>query len=207
MEQDLISKKDLLELTGISYGQLYRWKRKQLIPEQWFIRKSTFTGQETFFPRQLILSRIEKIVDRKEDFSLDEVAEMLSATPYDYEISKAALIERNIVSKEALRYWASKDAEDVVYPFDRILFFGLADRLLQTGDMSADEGEMVLDMLSRDYRKWGDHPCDLLFIRKMGISIAALLPADSGFYLDQGAKLVARISIQAEVEQLKGKLF
>lgn len=49
MEEDLISKKDLLELTGISYGQLYRWKRKQLIPEEWFIRKSTFTGQETFF--------------------------------------------------------------------------------------------------------------------------------------------------------------
>lgn len=52
MEQDLMSKKELLELTGISYGQLYRWKRKKLIPEEWFIRKSTFTGQETFFPRE-----------------------------------------------------------------------------------------------------------------------------------------------------------
>lgn len=51
MEEDLISKKELLELTGISYGQLYRWKRKQLIPEEWFIRKSVFTGQETFFQR------------------------------------------------------------------------------------------------------------------------------------------------------------
>lgn len=49
MEEDLISKKELLDETGISYGQLYRWKRKQLIPEEWFIRKSTFTGQETFF--------------------------------------------------------------------------------------------------------------------------------------------------------------
>lgn len=48
MEEDLISKKELLDETGISYGQLYRWKRKQLIPEEWFIRKSTFTGQETF---------------------------------------------------------------------------------------------------------------------------------------------------------------
>lgn len=51
MEEDLISKKQLLDLTGISYGQLYRWKRKQLIPEEWFIRKSTFTGQEPFFQR------------------------------------------------------------------------------------------------------------------------------------------------------------
>ncbi|MGR5939351.1 DUF4004 family protein [Bacillus pacificus] len=29
MSTDLISKKDLLELTGISYGQLYRWKKKK----------------------------------------------------------------------------------------------------------------------------------------------------------------------------------
>ena len=35
----LISKKDLLAETGISYGQLYRWKREQLIPEEWFIKQ------------------------------------------------------------------------------------------------------------------------------------------------------------------------
>ena len=48
MEQELISKKELLEKYAISYGALYRWKRKGLIPEDWFIKKSTVTGQETF---------------------------------------------------------------------------------------------------------------------------------------------------------------
>lgn len=28
VQDDLISKKELLDLTSISYGQLYRWKRK-----------------------------------------------------------------------------------------------------------------------------------------------------------------------------------
>ena len=41
----LISKKDLLNETGISYGQLYRWKREGLIPEEWFIKQPSFTGQ------------------------------------------------------------------------------------------------------------------------------------------------------------------
>ena len=36
----LISKKDLLAVMGISYGQLYRWKRQRLIPEEWFIKQS-----------------------------------------------------------------------------------------------------------------------------------------------------------------------
>ena len=49
--EDLISKKEVLEQYGISYGALYRWKRMGLIPEAWFIRKSTTTGQETFFRR------------------------------------------------------------------------------------------------------------------------------------------------------------
>ena len=84
MESDLISKKELLELTKISYGQLYRWKRKNLIPEDWFIRKSTFTGQETFFPKERILDRIDKIKNMKGDISLDELANMLSPNLMEY---------------------------------------------------------------------------------------------------------------------------
>ena len=69
MEEILISKKELLAITGISYGQLYRWKRKNLIPEDWFIKKSSFTGQETFFPKDKILDRIDKIIEMKENIS------------------------------------------------------------------------------------------------------------------------------------------
>ncbi|MPM47260.1 hypothetical protein SDC9_93968 [bioreactor metagenome] len=69
----LISKKDLLSEFGISYGALYRWKRMGLIPEEWFIKKSVSTGQETFFPRELICERIEKIIGMKESASLDEM--------------------------------------------------------------------------------------------------------------------------------------
>lgn len=75
---NLISKKDLLAITGISYGQLYRWKRERIIPEEWFIKQSAYTGQETFFPREQILSRIKSILDLKDDYSLEELAKMLS---------------------------------------------------------------------------------------------------------------------------------
>ncbi|MBO5757348.1 MAG: DUF4004 family protein [Clostridia bacterium] len=74
MEQELLSKKELLERYGISYGALYRWKRKGLIPEDWFIKKSTVTGQETFFPKLLICKRVEMILGQKDDLSLDELA-------------------------------------------------------------------------------------------------------------------------------------
>ena len=63
MEQELMSKKELLSRYAISYGALYRWKRKGLIPEDWFIKKATVTGQETFFPKTLICERVELILN------------------------------------------------------------------------------------------------------------------------------------------------
>jgi DNA-binding transcriptional MerR regulator len=74
-----ISKKELLERTGISYGQLYRWKRERLIPEEWFVKKSAFTGQETFFPQEQILNRIEVILDLKDEYSLEEITKILES--------------------------------------------------------------------------------------------------------------------------------
>lgn len=60
-------------------GQLYRWKRMGRIPEDWFIRRATYTGQQTFFLRRLILERIETIQCLKDRYSLEKIAELLSS--------------------------------------------------------------------------------------------------------------------------------
>ena len=73
--EDFISKKEILTKYGISYGALYRWKRMGLIPEDWFIRQSTQTGQETVFPKTLMCARMEEILAQKNDSSLEELAE------------------------------------------------------------------------------------------------------------------------------------
>lgn len=77
VDTKLISKKDLLQRYGISYGALYRWKRKGLIPEDWFIKTATETGQETFFVEETICARIEQILSRGENTSLDDLAATL----------------------------------------------------------------------------------------------------------------------------------
>jgi hypothetical protein len=69
----MISKKDLLKEMNISYGQLYRWKREGLIPDEWFNKQAVSTGQETFFKRNLIIPRIEKILELKDKYQLEEL--------------------------------------------------------------------------------------------------------------------------------------
>lgn len=99
---NLISKKDLLAITGISYGQLYRWKRERLIPEEWFIKQSAYTGQETFFPREQILSRIKSILDLKDDYSLEELANILSPESSLATIDISALADVTEIQRELL---------------------------------------------------------------------------------------------------------
>lgn len=73
----LISKKELLNKYNISYGTLYRWKRMGLIPDDWLVKKSTYTGQETFFDEEQICERIEAIIARKDQVPLEQIAKEL----------------------------------------------------------------------------------------------------------------------------------
>ncbi|MFO8034958.1 MAG: DUF4004 family protein [Candidatus Bipolaricaulota bacterium] len=101
MREEVISKKEVLRLTGISYGQLYRWKRKGLVPEAWFVHRATVTGQETFFPKDKILARISQIQAMKEAKSLDEMAHLLSPEATDPGSTWESNGTLNAVGKEA----------------------------------------------------------------------------------------------------------
>lgn len=90
--EEWISKKDLLIETGISYGQLYRWKREGLIPESWFIKRSVPSGQETYLPREMILNRIAFILKYKDNHSLSKLCEMLSPGSESRHYKTTALI-------------------------------------------------------------------------------------------------------------------
>jgi DNA-binding transcriptional MerR regulator len=206
MDDELISKKELLELTGISYGQLYRWKRKNLVPEEWFIRKSAFTGQETFFPKQQMLARIDKIVNMKDDLSLDELADVFSPVPTELSIQKNELVKRNIVSINASEYADKHISGSNIYTFEQTMYLFMLDHCLQTGEMNMDEGKFLLQTFADHYRKFEGKNCDLIFIRKMGVSAFLLVSAGSELYFEQGVKIILRVNVGKLIEELKLKI-
>jgi DNA-binding transcriptional MerR regulator len=203
MDENLISKKELLEITGISYGALYRWKRKNLIPEEWFIRKSTFTGQETFFPRDKILERVKKIQDMKEDLSLDDLAGVFSPNLAAKSLSKEEMVGRNIVNRSTMDFLTRLYGNIDVFPFEKIVYARILDKALQAGDISLDEGKLLLETLEEHYKKYEGKSCELIFIRKMGISTCFLISSPCEFYFESGARIVSRINITNCIEELK----
>ncbi|MBB6215376.1 DNA-binding transcriptional MerR regulator [Anaerosolibacter carboniphilus] len=206
MEQALISKKELLELTGISYGQLYRWKRKNLIPEDWFIRKSTFTGQETFFPKEKILARIAKIKDMKDDLSLDDLADIFSPNLAEIILKKQELLERNVVSKTAVEVYIEKMGDTDNFTFDKILYVYILDKLLQSGEISLEEGKSLLQTMADNYKKFEGKHCELIFIRKMGISTFLLTLIPNEIYFESSTKIVTSLNLADCIEELKIKV-
>lgn len=205
MEQDLISKKEILDLTGISYGQLYRWKRKNLIPEEWFIKKSSFTGQETFFPKDKIIERIGKIMNMKEDFSLDDIADVVSPNPVTITLTKNELNERNIVSDISFNLYSELFPAVELFTFDKMLSLYIADKLFQSGQISIDEGKLLLEVMENNYSKTAGHGC-VYVIRKSGVTVCILEKGEKEIFFDSSVKAAASENISECIEELKTKI-
>ncbi|HTR82727.1 MAG TPA: YhbD family protein [Bacteroidota bacterium] len=203
MEDGLISKKELLDLTGISYGQLYRWKRKSLIPEEWFIRKSAFTGQETFFPRENILARIDKIKNMKEDLSLDDIAGKFSPIPSEISINLSELSTRNIASQKAIGFFSTHHEDHTHFSFPDLLLLHVIDKLLQSGDLNLDEIDAAARTLENSYKDFEKWNCDLIVMRKLGVSVCIVAPSDLPVLTESGAKIILRLNMAACIEELK----
>ncbi|HHV11130.1 MAG TPA: DUF4004 family protein [Clostridiales bacterium] len=142
---NLISKKDLLAVTGISYGQLYRWKRERLIPEEWFLKQSAYTGQETFFPREQILSRIKSILDLKDIYSLEELAKILSPESSVEKISLGDLTEVEEINKELLEVLPEVFGEDQFEFFEVALSIAIS----QAAERLGLSGEAAKNLLKK----------------------------------------------------------
>jgi hypothetical protein len=208
MDPETISKKELLVAADISYGQLYRWKRKGLIPEDWFQRKSTFTGQETFFPREKVLARIEKIkAMQDEDASLDEIADAVAPNLGEASMTLPEIRERGLVSPEAAELFAegmSDSGQPLV--FGEVVSLAALDTLLKTGDASLEEGRVVLDALRENYPAFEGRSADLLFVRRMGLSTALLVSSGADVRFDRAARIVARVNLSESAEALRAKI-
>jgi DNA-binding transcriptional MerR regulator len=206
MEEELISKKEILELTDISYGQLYRWKRKNLIPEEWFIKKSSYTGQETYFPKAKILDRIDKIKNMKDDLSLDDLATMFSPKLGEVVLSKEELLNKNIVSQVALEIFQNFHGETKIFTFEKILFLALLEKFLQSGEVTLEEGKNILETMEFHFTAFEGKNCDVVFVRKFGVGICFLISVPNDIRVDKTTKLVYRLNLNRAIEEIKTKI-
>lgn len=172
----MISKKDLLKSMNISYGQLYRWKREGLIPDEWFVKQSVSTGQETYFDETLIIPRIQKILDLKDDYQFEEMKSFFVSTNMNnyYDVREALSI--NSIDPYFLKIYLKERKDVNINELAILHLLSKYDNLLNS-----------IDYLKNDYR-----------LVSCGMTFNILLHNDEYFmiicndisYLDQKFKVV-----------------
>ncbi|MET3193826.1 DUF4004 family protein [Gottfriedia sp. OAE603] len=171
MSEELISKKDLLQLTGISYGQLYRWKRKNIIPEDWFMKKSSFTGQETFFPKGKILERIERIMELKDDQSLDDIARAFSINKEKIGDFQNVALSLDKIPKQVLQIYQSLFPNSKLEQLNTVQLCSLLfvnDWLLK-GSITIEEVRQFLLLVETHKAQIKLEDTVIIYIRKFGV--------------------------------------
>ncbi|MGL5314279.1 MAG: DUF4004 family protein [Peptostreptococcaceae bacterium] len=206
MEENLISKKDLLIETGISYGQLYRWKRKNIIPEEWFIKKSTFTGQETFFPKEKILERINIILSMKEGVSLDDIANMFVEKKSNKEFELDFLLEKNIISNNTKDLFINIYKKTNKIGKKELLILSIIEQYILKSLITIDELKSITDLLEENFISIFNKNGKILLFRKMGIPFVIGCSEEKDLIVDNNAMKVIDIDVVKEISNISYKL-
>ena len=202
-----ISKKDLLKTTGISYGQLYRWKREGLIPEEWYVKKSSPTGQETFFPKELILKRIQSIQTLKDHYSLEELAKLLSP-----EITNRIFTEEELEAFTEIDVSVAADFMDVLdkdtFTFIEVLVMITLCRWKEHGLIQETELHDLIPNVAVTAAKITEIRTTflLLSVNREPYAMFLVNPSPEGMLLlDQRIKILSQISLQELCNEIKLK--
>jgi hypothetical protein len=200
----LISKKELLKETGISYGQLYRWKRERLIPEEWFIKQSTYTGQETYFPKEQILDRIRKVQELKDKYSLEELAKILSPEVVKQGFPMDELAEIEEIDKELL------DSFQTIlnrsnFDYIEVLIFIILCNLKKEFDFSVEQTSNLLIGMNDSLTKMKSTDYIIVVLTKDYEYFSIIYQEQSPIYIDNRFHVIKTIRMDDISNQMKIK--
>jgi hypothetical protein len=201
-EPEEISKKEALREMAISYGQFYRWKRMGLIPESWFQRRATFTGQETFLPRLKLLDRIRRIKELKDCYPLEEIAGILSPDAARVSYQRVDVVAMELLLPQT-RHISPGLAEQEEFLFLDLLGLALVRRLVSAARLPEEQIRLAVETLQT--RVDGVEPEAgeryLVILCKQETYLAALHTGK--FLCDHATEVVASVSLNELTEEVK----
>lgn len=203
---ELISKKDLLIETGISYGQLYRWKRMNIIPEDWFIKKSTFTGQETFFPKEKILDRINLIISMKDEISLDEIANMFEKKESEKELSMNFIIDKNAISTYTKEVFYNIYKSNKEIGKKELLILSVIEKFVLKSVITLDELKIIVSLIEENFKGLFNDDGRIYLFRKYGVPFVFGCNDYKQAIFDKEAIKIIEINLIREISEISKSL-
>ncbi|MCC0648098.1 YhbD family protein [Clostridioides sp. ZZV15-6598] len=204
--EELISKKDLLSKTNISYGQLYRWKRKNIIPEEWFIKKSAFTGQETFFPRDKILERIELILSMKEETSLDDIANMFTKKDTNKEFDIDFIFEKEAICNYTKEIFQNLYKKEQSIGKKELLILSIIEKFLVKSTITFEELKLIVNIIEENFKSIYNENGRIYLFRKFGVPFVIGCLDYKQVKFEKDVVKIVEIDLMKEINDISIKL-
>jgi hypothetical protein len=116
------------------------------------------------------------------------------------------LLQRGVVSGTALDLFAERHPGTSELRFAELLAVAVADTLLTSGDAGREEALAAIATLEEAWTTCEAVSCDLVLLRKMGVSTVLIVSGASELLAESGVRVVARIGLAERIEQLKARL-
>ncbi|HBG0291153.1 TPA: YhbD family protein [Clostridioides difficile] len=204
--EELISKKDLLSKTNISYGQLYRWKRKNIIPEEWFIKKSAFTGQETFFPRDKILERIELILSMKEETSLDDIANMFMKKDINKEFDIDFILSKEVICNYTKEIFQNLYKKEQSIGKKELLILSIIEKFLVKSIITFEELKLIVNIIEENFVSIYNENGKIYLFRKFGVPFVVGCLDYKKVKFEKDVVKIIEINLTKEINDISIKL-
>ena len=177
-----------------------------LIPESWFIHKSTHTGQETFFPKERMLARVHRIQELKGELSKEQLKEIFSPNVRSFRIPFEDFLSLKIVTKLSVTAFSSVFPEKRELSFDDVFSIYVVDHLMRLSGIYLEDAKQVIRMLDKYLRKNSTKEFQLILMRKMGIPFTVLVKGEEEILLEENMEIIACAHLSEFEEALKDQL-
>ena len=116
---------------------------------------------------------------------------------------RSELLKKNIVTQQTLTLHKNIYGEIKTFSFEKILYISLLEKSLMSGNVSLEEGKLIIETLEENYKSLEGKNCEIVFLRKFGMALCFLILVPNEFYIEKGAKIVLRLNISQCIQELK----
>uniref|UniRef100_UPI001033AD5F DUF4004 family protein n=1 Tax=Clostridioides difficile TaxID=1496 RepID=UPI001033AD5F len=142
---------------------------KNIIPEEWCIKKSAFTGQETFFPRDKILERIELILSMKEETSLDDIANMFMKKDINKEFDIDFILSKEVICNYTKEIFQNLYKKEQSIGKKELLILSIIEKFLVKSIITFEELKLIVNIIEENFTSIYNESGKIYLFRKFGV--------------------------------------
>ena len=171
------------------------------LPDEWFIHRSTFTGHETFFPRDKVLERVAEIQRLKESMSLDEIARLFQpGPPGEVSLTAQDAAAACIAVPPVINQYLGLSGGDGSFTYESLLGLYTFSQLLMEGSVSREEAYAAAQAVSAVDPEISEPVVYIL--RKYGVPFCITAGEMQKIQFDGDAALAATVSVSQQKRAL-----